>query len=92
MRRVAILVTSLVAFTFAGCNLYFDDDDRNNGNHPQSGEPDGGPCCGAPDAGCGGGPGGHPDGGFWPDGGTWPDGGFWPDAGTGGYPDAGPGW
>ena len=79
MRRAAIFVTCLVTFTFAGCNLYFDDDDdRKNRPHKDD-----------PDASCGGGP-GSPDGGFLPDGGSWPDGGTWPDGGF--VPDASPDW
>ena len=87
MRRAAILITCLVTFTFAGCNLYLDDDDRGGKNHPQGADVDAGPCCGGgtPDAGCGG-P-GHPDGGFLPDAGAW-----YPDAGFPPPPDASPDW
>lgn len=88
MRRAAILVTTLVALTFAGCNLYVDDDKGKD--RPQSGG-------GAPDAGCGDGS-DHPDGGFLsdagvgPDGGWLPDGGSWPEPDGGFTPDASPDW
>lgn len=79
MRRAAILVTCLVTL-FAGCDLYFDDDDRDKTRRPGEG--------GDADASCGtdhgdGDAGFFPDGGLTHDGGPWepwPDAGFWPDA------------
>jgi len=80
MRRVAILITSVVILIFAGCNFYLGDDDDGKNHHPQSGTPDAGYGGEVPDAGCGGNH-GDADGGLVPDGGSWyPDAGFWPDA------------